>query len=407
MKRYLKEYEDGFNHLTILQEASRCLLCHDAPCSKECPAQTDPAKFIRSVRFKNYKGAAETIRLNNPLGGICARVCPTEKYCQKGCLRSGIDKPIDIGGIQRYVTDLEDLFGMEILKRGEFKNKTIAIVGSGPSGLSLAAILLTKGFDVTIYEKEAKLGGYLRYGIPSYRLPNSVLDKEISRIQKLGLKIKTNVQIGETITLNELKKEYDAVVLAIGYSKGKTLSLFENNPYVISAVDYLKEIKDNNGDIVVDDNILVVGGGDVAMDISTSLKMLGAVNVTVVAYEELYEFKASKKELENAKEMQVSIIDGYVPTEVRNNTVTFKHRRIPAELVISVDKIVLAVGQTYDLNGMDLKMNKNEIENNHYQISDNLFVVGDISYNKEKTVVGGVKSSKEASYYIEKYLGGK
>ncbi len=407
MKKYLKEYEDGFNHLTILQEASRCLLCHDAPCSKECPAQTDPAKFIRSVRFKNFKGAAETIRLNNPLGGICARVCPTEKYCQNGCLRSGIDKPIDIGGIQRYVTDLEDIFGMDILKRKEDKNKTIAIIGSGPSGLSLAAIMLTKGFDVTIYEKEEKLGGYLRYGIPSYRLPNSVLDKEIARIEKLGLKVKTNVKVGETITLDQLKKEYDAVVLAIGYSKAKTLPMFENNPYVVNAVDYLKTIKDNDGDVVVDDNILVVGGGDVAMDISTSLKMLGAVNVTVVAYEELYEFKASKKELENAKEMQVSIIDGYVPVEVRNNTVTFKHRRIPSELTMSVDKIVLAVGQTYDLYNMDVRMDKNEAINNHYQIDDNLFVIGDISSNKEKTVVGAIKSSKEASYYIEKYLGGK
>ena len=154
MKKYLEEIEAGFTPLTICQEAARCLLCHDAPCSKECPAGTDPGKFIRSVRFKNYKGAAETIRENNILGAICARVCPTEKYCQKGCSRSGIDKPIDIGRIQRYVTDLEASLNMKILKKGPSKNKKIAVVGSGPGGLSIAGNLLLKGYRVEIYEKE-------------------------------------------------------------------------------------------------------------------------------------------------------------------------------------------------------------------------------------------------------------
>ena len=116
-EKYLKEYEAGYNPKLVMEEASRCLLCHDAPCSKACPAGTDPAKFIRSVRFKNVKGAAETVRVNNILGAICARVCPTERYCQQGCSRSGIDKPIDIGGIQRYVTDFEDACKMDILEK--------------------------------------------------------------------------------------------------------------------------------------------------------------------------------------------------------------------------------------------------------------------------------------------------
>ena len=117
-EKYMKEYEAGFNPRLVMEEASRCLLCHDAPCSKACPAGTDPAKFIRSVRFKNVKGAAETVRVNNILGAICARVCPTERYCQLGCSRSGIDKPIDIGRIQRYVTDSEEAFKMDILEAG-------------------------------------------------------------------------------------------------------------------------------------------------------------------------------------------------------------------------------------------------------------------------------------------------
>ena len=122
--KYIKEMEPGFSPLTVCEEASRCLLCLDAPCSKACPAGTSPDLFIRSVRFRNFKGAAETIRVNNVLGSICARVCPTEKYCQKGCSRSGIDRPIDIGRIQRYVTDLEESLGMEILEVAKDNGKS-------------------------------------------------------------------------------------------------------------------------------------------------------------------------------------------------------------------------------------------------------------------------------------------
>ena len=207
----------------------------------------------------------------------------------------------------------------------------------------------------------------------------------------------------------ELKTYFDVVVVAVGYSKGKILEMFKDNPYVETAVDYLKRIKENNGNVLVDDNVLVIGGGDVSMDICTSLKILGSTNVTAVVYEELFEFKASKKELEDARKHDVTIIDGYVPTSVHNNTVNFKHRRLPYDLTMTADKIILAVGQTYDVENLDLKIDKNEaITKTNYQIDDsNVFVIGDISMNKEKTVVGSVKSAKEALYYIKQYLGGK
>ena len=217
-----------------------------------------------------------------------------------------------------------------------------------------------------------------------------------------------STRIGKDITLKQLSDEFDAVVIATGYSQGKVLKDFANNPYVETAVSYLKRIKENKGDVAVDDNILVVGGGDVSMDICTSLKMLGAPNVTAVVYEELFEFKASKKELEGARDLQVTIIDGYVPTEVKNNTVTFAHRRIPSQIRISADKIVLAVGQVPDMDDLNIKMEKGEVVSKNYRIENsNIFVVGDVSTNKEKTVVGAVRSAKEAGYYIDKYLGGK
>lgn len=131
---YSDETQQGYTMDTVMEEAQRCLLCLDAPCSAACPAGTDPARFIRSVRFRNLKGAAETIRENNAIGGVCARVCPTERYCQQACSRCGIDRPIDIGGIQRFVTDFEETVGMEILKTGAANGKRLALLEAGLPG---------------------------------------------------------------------------------------------------------------------------------------------------------------------------------------------------------------------------------------------------------------------------------
>ncbi len=400
-EKYLKEYEAGYTPKLVMEEASRCLLCHDAPCSKACPAGTDPAKFIRSVRFKNFKGAAETVRVNNVLGAICARVCPTERYCQLGCSRSGIDKPIDIGRIQRYVTDFEDACKMDVLETKPSNGKKVAVVGAGPAGLSVAGFLAQDGYQVTIFEKEAKAGGYLRYGIPEYRLPTSVVDKEIKRIQKLGVEILTSHPIED---LKALQKEFDAVVVAVGHGKGKVLPIFAGKRFVKTAVDFLHQCKQKKGNVKVPENVLVIGGGDVAMDTVTTLKLLGVKQVTDVVYETFEEFKASKKELQGSQEQGVSIIDGYVPVSLKGKTVKFTHRFIPAELKIKADLIILAVGQYTEAGLLGLEVNKlQEVE----KIQGNLFTCGDISKGNEKTVVYAVRNAKEVAYQVKKYLGGK
>ena len=407
-EKYREEYEVGFSPRLVMEEASRCLLCLDAPCSSSCPAGTDPAKFIRSLRFKNVKGAAETVRINNILGAICARVCPTERYCQAGCSRSGIDKPIEIGLIQRYITDFEDALKMDILEVKESNGKKVAVVGSGPAGLTVAAELAKDGYQVTIYEKEAKAGGYLRYGIPEYRLPNAVVDKEINRIVELGVDIVLNTKVGEDVKMEQLRKEYDAVVLSVGYSEGKMLPMFENNRKVIKAVDWLKKTKDKKGNVKVPENVLVVGGGDVAMDVVTSLKLLGCPHVTDVVYEQFSEFRASKKELENAQEQGVTIIDGYVPVAVaRGGIVKFKHRVIPAELKVKADLIILAVGQVPNVDGLGVELDKGEVKARGVRVPDtNVFFAGDIGHG-EKTVVWGVRSGKEVAFEVKRFLGGK
>lgn len=403
-KVYQEEYELPFTPLTVIHEASRCLLCYDAPCSKACPAQTNPAKFIRSVRFRNFKGAAETVRENNALGSICARVCPTEKLCQQGCSRSGIDRPIEIGKIQRYVTDFEDACGMKVLKKGAKNLGKVAIIGSGPAGLQAAATLTQIGYDVTVFEKNKKCGGWLRYGIPEYRLPSDILDKEIARIENTGVKFVTGKEIKD---LQPLKNEYRAILLAVGASYGRNLPLFENNKNVELAVDVLAKIKDKKGKISVPQNVLIVGGGDVAMDVATSLKLIGSKSVTVVAREQAFEFPASKKELNDARDCDVSVIDGYTPVAVDGNTVTFKHVALDASLTIKADKIILAIGQIANLESFNqIKAEKGIVHTVNYQTDDKqIFAAGDI-VNGDKLVVSAVRYGKEAAHAIHEYLGG-
>ncbi|HKM10388.1 MAG: FAD-dependent oxidoreductase [Bacilli bacterium] len=407
-KKYQEEYEAGYSPRLVMEEASRCLLCLDAPCSQHCPAGTDPAKFIRSVRFKNIKGAAETVRINNALGAICARVCPTERYCQEGCSRSGIDKPIDIGRIQRYITDFEAATKMEIWEPKPLNGKKVAVVGSGPGGLTAAAELALEGFKVTIYEKDAQAGGYLRYGIPEYRLSNSVVDREINRIVRLGVDIALNTRVGVDVSLEDLEKENDAVVISIGSCKGKVLPMFENNRKVKLAVDWLKQVKSRKGKVKIPENVLVIGGGDVAMDTVTTLKLLGCPHVTDVVYEQFNEFRASEKELKSAQEQGVTIIDGYIPVgTARGGIVKFKHRIIPSELKIKADLIILAVGQCVDPTGLGLEINRGEVtfEGNHLKNSK-IFVAGDIAHG-EKTVVWGVRTGKEVAYAVRQFVRGK
>ena len=404
MSDYLKE-KDGYNPKTLMEEASRCLLCLDAPCSESCPAGTDPGKFIRSVRFKNIEGAVHTVRENNILAGICARVCPTEKYCQEACSRTGIDKPIDIGLIQRYITDYERCAKINVLEKAKPNGKKVAIVGAGPAGLSAAGNLALRGFDVTVYDKNAKAGGYLRYGIPEYRLPNSVVDYEVKLIEDLGVKFVFNLRIGTDILIDDLKKKNDAVILAVGFSQGKMLPIFEGNKKVKLAVDFLNQVKTKKGKVKIPNEAVVIGGGDVAMDVSTTLKKLGCERVTDCAYEEFSEFRASLAELELAEKMGVTILDGYIPVSAtKSGVVTFKHRIINSTLKIKAPLIVLAIGQVSDFGGLNVK--PEDLTNKNYQVKGtNLFYAGDIAPG-DKTVVYSVKTGKEVCKAVMEYLGG-
>ncbi|MEI3363154.1 MAG: FAD-dependent oxidoreductase [Oscillospiraceae bacterium] len=405
-KKYSQELVQGYTMSTVMEEAQRCLLCHDAPCSNACPAGTDPAKFIRSVRFRNFKGAAETIRSNNALGAACARICPTERYCEQGCSRCGIDKPINIGGIQRFVTDFEEQCGMKVLERGPANGKKIGIIGSGPAGLQAAATLLQLGYEVDIYEKGAKAGGFLRTGIPEYRLPDAVVDTEVARIAELGANFLYCREVGKDVSMEELKEKYDAVLVAVGIGRPQMLEMFEGNPYAVPAVTFLAEVDERQGEVELPDNALVIGGGDAAMDVSATLKLLGVQNVTTVTRKELSDFRASKVELETARAQGVTIVDGYAPVAVEGKVVTFRHRRLNSELKIEADKIILAVGQSIDADQLGLPIVKNEVDFDGFQADGKVFVAGDIAKG-DKTAVWAVRKGKAAAYAIHNFVGGR
>lgn len=293
---------------------------------------------------------------------------------------------------------------MEILKTGAANGKKIGIIGSGPSGLQAAAALLGLGYEVHIYEKSEKAGGYLRYGIPEYRLPERVVDREIEKIEKMGAEFHCGTDIGTDCTMDELKETYDAVLVAAGASVGKWLPMFEGNDRTETAVEFLARVKAKGGKEEVPDHVVVIGGGDVAMDAATTLKRLGAKRVTDVAYEELCEFLASEKELEGARQAGVTIIDGYIPEQVDGNTVTFKHRHMDARLCLGADKIILAVGQKPDVKSLGLEMEGNEAKADGYRTADpEVFVTGDLAEG-DKTVVWAVRKGKEAAQAIHESL---
>lgn len=294
---------------------------------------------------------------------------------------------------------------MKILEKGPANGKKVAVVGSGPAGLQAAATLLQLGYAVDVYEKGAKAGGFLRSGIPEYRLPDAVVDTEVARIAELGANFLYNTEIGKDVSMDDLKARYDAVLVAVGIGKPQMLEMFEGNPYAVPAVTFLAEVDEKQGNVDLPDNALVIGGGDAAMDVATTLKLLGVQNVTTVTRKELSDFRASKEELETARASGVTIVDGYAPVAVDGKVVTFRHRKLNSELKIEADKIVLAVGQTTDAAQLGLPIVKNEVDFEGYHADGNVFVAGDIAKG-DKTAVWAVRKGKAAAYEIHNYLGG-
>lgn len=418
LEKYLEETKKQLTPLLAMEEASRCLLCHDAPCSKACPAGTDPAKFIRSLRFKNIKGAAETIRTNNILGGVCARVCPTAQYCEGACSRSGIDRPIKIGDLQRYVTDYEKSLNLEILDNTEAAKEKIAVIGSGPSGLAAAAALALNGYKVTVFEEKNSLGGWLNYGIPPQRLPKDVIKTEINYVKDLGVEFKTNCKVGKDIKLEDLRTQgYKAFLVSCGMQKGKPIDVKGAElEGVYNGVDFLEKAKTNDGEVHVGDHVIVIGGGDVALDCASTAKLLGCDDVKIVYRRTIEKMPASAAERDYIQlSLNIPIFTGFKPLEIigeNGKVFAFKAEGMfdSSKLELPADMVIFAVGQeSEDVKVIaDLEVDGKGLivtEDCRTNIED-IFAAGDI-VEGDKTVVQAVASGKLAAKKIERYLEAK
>jgi len=395
-----------------MEEAARCLLCHDAPCSAGCPAGTDPGKFIRSIRFRNPKGAAETIRENNILGGSCARICPYDNLCEEACSRCGIDKPIKIGKLQRYAIEQEKAFRMKILKApAKKKAGKVACVGAGPASLACAAELAKAGYQVTIYEKEEKAGGVLTYGIAPSRLPQSVVDHDIAQVKGLGVKFEFGKTVGENIDLS--KMDFDAIFIGAGLW-GSSLPDIQgtNLKGVYTAVEFLKSARGKKDKFEFGPKVVVVGGGDVAVDCAATAKLLGAEEVRIVYRRTLEEAPANMNEFKYALTLGVGITTNMAPAGLEGKSkleyAVFKGRDKKSDLKLAADTIVFAIGQkaTDMTKIMPVAVAEKGVVKANSKGKTNLakvFAGGDV-VNGGATAVEAVKEGKDAAASIIAYL---
>lgn len=283
--------EKGFELTQAVAEAARCLLCHDAPCSKACPAKTDPGSFIRKFRMKNITGAVRTIKENNILGGACGVLCPTARLCEKECSACGIDRPIQIGKLQRFLVENSWQTGLKVFSakfrtKPKARKQKVAVIGGGPAGISCAAELAKAGYPVTIFEARAKIGGVLRYGVPSFRFEDDFLDRDLDDLKSLGVTIKCSQPIHGKAAVEKLTKVFDAVFIACGLWKAIELQGQKKISGLFPSTDFLsllreKKFKDVEKFISGKD-VGVIGGGSVAMDCARAAQKLGAADVYLV-----------------------------------------------------------------------------------------------------------------------------
>lgn len=302
----------GYNEEEAVEEATRCIKCKNPQCVKGCPVSIDIPGFIGAVENKDFEGAYNTISKYSALPAICGRVCPQESQCEQRCIRGIKGAPISIGKLERFTADWAREHGVKPTKVEKMNGKRVAVVGSGPAGLTCAGDLAKLGYEVTIFEALHEPGGVLVYGIPEFRLPKEdVVKPEIENVKSLGVKIETNVIVGRTVTIDELLNEegFDAVFIGSGAGLPKFMGIpGENANGVFSANEYLtrnnlmKAFRDDfDTPIVAGKKVAVVGGGNVAMDAARTALRLGA-EVHIVYRRSEEELPARVEEVHHAKE---------------------------------------------------------------------------------------------------------
>ena len=373
----------GYSEETALEEAARCLNCKHMPCVSGCPVNIHIPAFIEKVKEGDFEGAYQVIAQSSSLPAVCGRVCPQEKQCEAKCVRGIKGEPVGIGRLERFVADWHNEHAKGNITRSEPNGHKVAVVGSGPSGLTCAGDLAKAGYAVTVFEALHVAGGVLMYGIPEFRLPKAIVQKEVDTLRRMGVDIQTNVVIGKTITVDELfEAGYEAVFIGSGAGLPRFMNIpGESLKGVYSANEFLTRSNlmkayraDSATPILHARRVAVVGGGNVAMDAARTALRLGAEEVSVVYRRSMEELPARREEVEHAEEEGVVFRLLCNPTEIlgyhnpddrrdpKNGFVTGircirmelgepdeKGRRRPVEVpgsefTLDVDCVIMAIG---------------------------------------------------------------
>ena len=321
----------GYTEEQALDEAARCLNCKNHPCVSGCPVQVKIPEFIKKITEKDYEGAYQVIHETSSLPAVCGRVCPQETQCESKCVRGIKGEPVGIGRLERFVADWHNANVQEAPAKPVSNGHKVAVIGSGPSGLTCAGDLAKKGYDVTVFEALHLAGGVLVYGIPEFRLPKAIVQKEVDGLKALGVKVETNMVIGRVVSIDELMSQYGFEAVFIGSGAGLPMFMHipgENLCGVYSANEFLTRInlmkayKDGSDTPIMPlagKKVAVVGGGNVAMDAARSALRLGAETVYIVYRRGMAELPARKEEVEHAEEEGIIFKTLCNPVEIHAN----------------------------------------------------------------------------------------
>ncbi len=444
--RNFLEVATGYTEKMAIEEAKRCLNCKNKPCMTGCPVHVKIPEFIEYVAKGDFEAAYEKIKETNSLPAVCGRVCPQERQCEAKCVRGIKGESVAIGRLERFVADTHLKHTTTSEAMPVSNGKKVAVVGSGPSGLTAAGDLAKKGYDVTVFEAFHEAGGVLMYGIPEFRLPKEIVKKEVEALKSMGVKIETNVVIGKTVLLDELTKNYgfDAIYVGTGAGLPSFLGIDgESLNGVYSANEFLTRINLMKGykfpeydtPVYIGKNVAVFGGGNVAMDAARCAKRLGAENVYIIYRRSKNELPARSEEVKHAEEEgivfkflesptrfigdeqgwlkaveAVSMELGEADASGRQRPVIIEN----SEHTIDIDTAIIAIGQTPNplikKTTPDLETNKKGCivadENTGKTSKEHIYAGGDV-VTGAATVILAMGAGKAAAEAIDKELSGE
>ncbi|PHO04789.1 dihydropyrimidine dehydrogenase [Rhodobacteraceae bacterium 4F10] len=402
-----------------LVAADRCYFCHDAPCMTACPTDIDIPLFIRQIATGTPEAAAKTIFSQNILGGMCARVCPTETLCEEVCVRETAEgKPVEIGRLQRYATDILMDSGVHPFERDAPTGKKIAVIGAGPAGLAAAHRLAMYGHDVTVLDSRAKAGGLNEFGIASYKSVDNFAAREVDWLLSIGgITVETGKALGGDLTLDALTADFDAVFLGIGLGGVNALGVEgEDKEGVLDAVDFISDLRQASelDSVEIGRDVVVIGGGMTAVDTAVQAKLLGALNVSLVYRRGRDRMNASQFEQDLAASKGVRIITNASPKAVIGNGAV---REIEFEYTdddlsatgqtvrLAADQVFKAIGQTLEGSGLpDLDGRKIAVDGTGRTSVQGVWAGGDCAAGGDDLTVTAVAEGRDAAEDIHATL---